>query len=152
MKKIISVILTTILIITGCTKKYEIEEIIWFKISYYTSIEKKDEDANRVSIYFNESEIYIEHRNHTEKIDRHYKVNDLEILTDYINTIKSKSDKQNIKNVSGDDEVILWSIYFETDENAYSFIGFDDYPDYWDELWQVLLDVSDAESLADFGF
>lgn len=41
MKKIISVILTTILIITGCTKKYEIEEIIWFKISYYTSIEKK---------------------------------------------------------------------------------------------------------------
>ena len=152
MKKIISVILTTILIITGCTKKYEIEEIIWFKISYYTSIEKKDEDANRVSIYFNENEIYIEHRNHTEKIDRHYKVNDLEILTDYINTIKSKSDKQNIKNVSGDDEVILWSIYFETDENAYSFTGFDDYPDYWDELWQVLLVVSDAESLEDFGF
>lgn len=48
MKKTIILILITILIITGCSNKNEIEVITNFEIYYNSSIEKLDENSNKI--------------------------------------------------------------------------------------------------------
>lgn len=152
MKKTTVIIIAVILVLTGCSTKNEKEKIKSFIMSYNISVEKNSEDYNMLYVFFEDDETYITYRNHAEKIEYKYNIIDVEALTDYINSIKTKSDKHNNRVYSESAQTFLWSIYFETKENKYSFAGFDDYPDYWDELWQVLLEVSDAESLEDFGF
>lgn len=120
-------------------------------MSYNISTEKNNEDYNMLYVFFENEETYITYRNHAEKIDYKYNVIDVEILKDYIKSINTNVDERN-KNSSESPQAFLWSIYFETNEKEYSYTGFDDYPDYWDELWQVLLETSEAESLEDFGF
>ena len=140
------------LIITGCSIKNENEEIKYFIMSYNSNVENKDEDDNILYVFFDKDEVVIEYKNYLEGIKHQYIVNDVETLNNYINSIKSKSDKSNKRVFSEDMQAFLWSIYFETEDKGYSYAGFDDYPDYWEELWQVLLEVSEAESLEDFGF
>lgn len=151
MKKTTAIIIVVILVLTGCSTKKE-EKIKSFIMSYNTSVEKNSGDYNMLYVFFENDENYITYRNHTEKVDYKYKITDVETLTAYINSIKTKADKRNVRAYSEGLQTILWSIYFETEENEYSFSGADDYPGYWEEMWQVLLDVSDAESLEDFGF
>ncbi len=86
------------------------------------------------------------------KIQIKYTINDVKTFTEYINSIKAHPDNYNRDDHRTEMQIFLWDIDIETEENRYVFTGFDDYPDYWDEMWQVLLDVSDAESLEDFGF
>ncbi len=151
MKKIISVILIIVIIITGCSNK-EKEEVVIFKMLYNTSTEKLHENSNRIFIYFTEDEKYIKHVRSFDDVEEKYTINDVERLKDYIYSIKTQNAKCNKNDNGEDDQLYLWNIYIETEKNSYFYTGFDDYPDYWDELWQVLLDVSDAESLEDFGF
>ena len=151
MKKIIAIIITAILVLTGCLNENKKIIIKSFIMSYNISTEKNNEDYNMLYVFFENEETYITYRNHAEKIDYKYNVIDVEILKDYIKSINTNVDERN-KNSSESPQAFLWSIYFETNEKEYSYTGFDDYPDYWDELWQVLLETSEAESLEDFGF
>ena len=152
MKKIITAILLISCIITGCSNEKEKEEILCFKMSYNTDENKLHENFNTISVYFTEEDICIKHCKYSDEVEEKYMINDTETLKEYINSIKAKADNYNREDDREELQIILWDIYFETEKNKYSYTGFDDYPDYWDELWQVLLDVSDAESLEDFGF
>ena len=141
-----------LLIIPGCSNKYKKEEITYFQIYYNSSIEKLNGNANSIYIDFSKADLYIRYIKNSEEIDEKFAINDVETLKEYINSIKAHTDNYNRDDRSPEMQIVLWSIYFETEENTYSFTGFDDYPDYWDELWQVLLETSEAESLEDFGF
>ncbi len=152
MKKIITAILLISCIITGCSNKDEKEEIVSFKMLYNTSTEKHQEDFNKVYVYFAEDKKYIKYVRYYDNVEIQYTIKDVETLKDYLNGIKVQNDKNYTNNINEDEQIYLWNIFLKTEENKYFYTGFDDYPDYWDELWQVLLDVSDAESLADFGF
>lgn len=152
MKRIIFAILIALLALTGCTNKYKKEEITNFQIYYNSSVEKLNGNSNSIYIDFLNEEIFIRHIKNSEEIDEKFAINDVETLADYINSIKAHPDNYNRDDRSSEMQIILWTIDIETEDNRYVFTGFDDYPDYWDEMWQVLLDVSDAESLEDFGF
>ena len=49
-----------------------------------------------------------------------------------------------------DEKQILWSIRVTTNLDRYGFSGYDEYPDYWDELWELIVSVSDAEDISEF--
>ena len=136
--------------VIGCTNKNE--EIEYFKLSYHPSVEKNLDDFKKIVIDFSEDEIYIKYYTNFSEVDKQYLVNDVETLKTYINSMKKHPDNYNRDDEREQIQVVLWNINIETNENKYWFTGFDDYPDYWDKLWQVLLETSEAESLEDFGF
>ena len=150
MRKLVILLTFIMFFVIGCTNKNE--EIEYFKLSYHPSVEKNLDDFKKIVIDFSEDEIYIKYYTNFSEVDKQYLVNDVETLKTYINSMKKHPDNYNRDDEREQIQVVLWNVNIETNENKYWFTGFDDYPDYWDKLWQVLLETSEAESLEDFGF
>lgn len=150
MRKLVILLTFIMFFVIGCTNKNE--EIEYFKLSYHPSVEKNLDDFKKIVIDFSEDEIYIKYYTNFSEVDKQYLVNDVKTLKTYINSMKKHLDNYNRDDEREQIQVVLWNINIETNENKYWFTGFDDYPDYWDKLWQVLLETSEAESLEAFGF
>lgn len=45
---------------------------------------------------------------------------------------------------------IIWNISVITNFDGYGFSYFDEYPDYYDALWKIIVSASNAEDIQEF--
>lgn len=157
MKKILKTLLFVMLVAivyTGCElprKIGEDEKLRKLNIYYCTEQNNFDSIYYQVSINFeSENNIMNVEKIKGKKIS--YIINDVERLQDFLKEMVSHYDNYNREDHRSEAQLILWDFDIETDKDKYASTGFDDYPGYWNELWDVLIDSTDAETLDDFGF
>ena len=157
MKKILKTLLLFLgiaIVYTGCETPQKIGENEQFKklnIYYCTEQNNFDSIYYEVSVNFeSENTILNVEKIKGKKIS--YTINDVEQLQNFLREMVAHSDNYNREDHRSEAQFILWDFDIETDKDKYASTGFDDYPGYWNELWEVLIDSTDAETLDDFGF
>lgn len=155
MKKMIVLITIVCVMLCGCndvTKMGTDEVITKFSFRYDVDESKQQDTYYNLEIDFSKEKVSMEVEKMTgKKIP--YKINDMDKLTDYLRELVSHPDNQDKKSyMESPPQKVIWSFEVKTDANSYKKIGFDDYPGYWNELWEILIDSTDAETLEDFGF
>lgn len=156
MKKLLILILGVLLSLCACSEKEKIdlsnEEIEYMSIRYHTTNDK--EVYCSVIVDFQEEQILLKWKNLDDDTEKEFKVFYAEKVKSLIKESikKENDDRENNDGKSYDEQKILWSISVRTDKNRYNFSDFDNYPTYWDELWEMFIETTEAENLSDFGF
>ena len=157
MKKIVWGVLLLILAciaVQGCKKEIKIsddEKITKYELRYCVDKDKPDSKYLNLAIDFEEEEpsVII---GMTDGNQFSYVVNNEEVLVEYLRETFSYSDYRK-RSINSEGLVrFIWFVDIETDKARYGDSGYGDYPAYWDELFQVLIETTEAESLEDFGF
>lgn len=157
MKKIVWGVLLLILAciaIQGCKKETKLpddEKITKYELRYCVDKDKQDSKYIELAIDFEaENPVMIVGMNIGNQFS--YAVNNEEELLDFLRGTFSSAYRLEKSVVSEDQKRYIWFADFETDKASYGDSGYGDYPAYWDELFQVLIETTEAESLEDFGF
>ena len=157
MKKIAFIIMLVagvLIVAQGCNKQPRLaddEKITKYELFYCADKDNKDSKYFDITIDFEieEPEMVVGMANGKEIP---YAVNNEEDLLDFLRETFSQSYNHKKDKKYLEEQRVIWSIKFKTDKDKYSFTGYDDYPTYWDELFEVLIETTEAETLDDFGF
>ena len=157
MKKIVLGVLLLILaciVVQGCKKEIKLsddEKITKYELRYCVDKDKQDSKYIDLVIDFEaENPVMIVGMNIGNQFS--YAVNNEEELLDFLRGTFSSAYRLEKSINSEDVKRFIWFVDFETDKARYGDSGYGDYPSYWDELFEVLIETTEAESLEDFGF
>lgn len=156
MKKLLILILGVLLSLYACKEKEKTdltnEEIEYMSIRYHTTNDMKE--YCRVIVDFQEEQVLLKWKNLDNDVEKEFKVFNIEKLKNFLKESleKENADRENNDGKNYDEQKILWSINVTTDKESYHFSDFSNYPPYWDELWKILIETTDAEDVGDFGF
>lgn len=154
MKKI-CMLLLVMLILCGCSREDKItlenETIETLRIFYHAEEDKVLDYY--IAIDFDEVDTSLNWKDLKNEEEKSYKIYDIDAIEKFLKDIPSKTvdNAEEHKNDS-EEQLELWSIRIRTNEKVYNFSGYVEYPTYWEELWNVLVEATEAESIADFGF
>ena len=153
-RKYILLIVSLLFLLCGCSESkennvIENEEIKKVVIYYYSDTER--ELGNDVELDLTKEGACIKYSNYYDETEKQYKIYDVDAIKNFIlKNIFDHEPKDN-RSINGkSDEKNLWSIRVTTNLDRYGFSGYDVYPDYWDELWELIVSVSDAEDVSEF--
>ena len=153
-KKFMLIIAWIIVFLCGCGKyeNYDIpeENITEIIIRYYSDSDRKL--SNWVELDLSYDGASISYSNFYDETEKQYKIHNIDEIKNFI--LKNIFDYEPKDNRSIDDKSEekqnLWSIRVTTNLDRYGFSGYDEYPDYWDELWELIVSASDAEDISEF--
>ena len=152
-KKIILIIVSLMLLMFGCSNSkdnnIENENINKIVIYYYSDIERKL--GNRVELDLRYEGACVKYSNYYDEIESQFKISNIDKITDFVmkNILVNKKKDNSVK-YGSDEQLSLWDITVLTENNIYSYCDLDKYPDYWDELWELIVNASDAEDISEF--
>ena len=155
LKRIISILMIMVLMsLTGCvnTNNTEVaERLTYFNLTYRA--DKNDSDSlYKITINFEDEEIVAEVWEHKNNLVEKFDVEDIVNLKAYLDKIKNDPEifnDETDKSISAKD--VLWDLTIQSEITAYHAGGVSDYPKIWEELFETLIDCSDAEKIQDFG-
>ena len=150
----IFLLVLTCIVVQGCKKEIKLaddEKITKYELRYCVDKDKQDSKYLKLAIDFETEEpsVII---GMTRGNQISFAVNNEEKLLDYLRETFSYSDYHKKSMNSEGERQFIWFVDIETDKAVYRDSGYGDYPSYWDELFQVLIETTEAESLEDFGF
>ena len=143
-----------IVFLCGCGKyeKYDIpeENITKLIIRYYSDADRKL--YNKVELDLADESASVTYSNFYDETEKQYKIHNIDDIKNFImkNIFDYEPKDNRGMNDKLDEKQILWSIRVTTNLDRYGFSGYDEYPDYWDELWELIVSVSDAEDVSEF--
>lgn len=156
MKKIVSLLAICCIMLSGCNSVVEIgkdEVITGFSFRYDVDESKEGCTYYELNIDFLKEDIIMVVDTFPSGTKNNYTVTDKSKLMDYLRELVSHTDNQTEKSYKeSPPKQLIWSFDVDTDTNSYNKTGFDDYPGYWEEIFDVLIETTDAETLKDFGF
>lgn len=153
-KKFMLIIAWIIVFLCGCGKyeNYDIpeENITEIIIRYYSDSDRKL--SNWVELDLSYDGASISYSNFYDETEKQYKIHNIDEIKNFIlKNIFDYEPKDNRSiNDKSEEKQNLWSIRVTTNLDRYGFSGYDEYPDYWDELWELIVSVSDAEDISEF--
>ena len=153
-KKFMLIIAGIIVFLCGCGKyeKYDIpeENITKLIIRYYSDADRKL--YNKVELDLADESASVTYSNFYDETEKQYKIHNIDDIKNFImkNIFDYEPKDNRGMNDKLDEKQILWSIRVTTNLDRYGFSGYDEYPDYWDELWELIVSVSDAEDVSEF--
>lgn len=153
-KKFMLIIAWIIVFLCGCGKyeNYDIpeENITEIIIRYYSDSDRKL--YNWVELDLSDDGASISYSNFYDETEKQYKIHNIDEIKNFIlKNIFDYEPKDNRSiNDKSEEKQNLWSIRVTTNLDRYGFSGYDEYPDYWDELWELIVSVSDAEDISEF--
>ena len=153
-KKFMLIIAGIIVFLCGCGKyeKYDIpeENITKLIIRYYSDADRKL--YNKVELDLADESASVTYSNFYDETEKQYKIHNIDDIRNFImkNIFDYEPKDNRGMNDKLDEKQILWSIRVTTNLDRYGFSGYDEYPDYWDELWELIVSVSDAEDVSEF--
>ena len=153
-KKLMLIIVGIMVFLSGCGKyeRYDIpeENITKLIINYYSDSDRKLN--NKVELDLIDEGACIKYSNYYDETEKQYKIYDVDAIKNFILKNIFDYEPQNNRSVNdkSDEKKILWSIRVTTNLDRYGFSAFDEYPDYWDELWKIIVSASDAEDISGF--
>ena len=153
MKRIIAVLLIGILTMTGCVNNKNIDnddEVVNFKLIYLANA-KDSGSRHRILINFDEKAPTVDVLDYETDLVTKYDVTDVVNLKAYIDKLKNDPELFKYEDTSGKAEEILWHVQIDTIGKSYSTGDKSEYPAFWDEIWDMLIEYSDAEDKTDFG-
>ena len=122
MKRIIAVLLISILALAGCVKKQEVvnpNEITDFKYIYLT--DAKDSNSRyRIIIRFSENNPTVEVMEYSTDLVSKFTVTDVVNLKAYVDKLKNDPDLFRYEDNSGSATELLWHVQIDTVGNTYS--------------------------------
>ena len=143
-----------IVFLCGCGKyeNYDIpeENITEIIIRYYSDSDRKL--SNWVELDLSDDGASISYSNFYDETEKQYKIHNIDEIKNFIlKNIFDYEPKDNRSiNDKSEEKQNLWRIRVTTNLDRYGFSGYDEYPDYWDELWELIVSVSDAEDVSEF--
>lgn len=154
MKRIVAVLLISILALAGCVKKGETvnpDEVTRFNLIYKTDM--KDSDSRyRIIINFEDKDPVVEVMEYSSDLITEYDVTDAINLKAYIDKLKNDPELFRYEDTSGAASELLWHVQIDTVGNIYSVGGMKEYPAFWDEFWNMLVEWTEVEDNKAFGF
>lgn len=161
MKKIlISVMVILCLSICGCENtgkdvtdhKIINENLLRCEITYRVNEDKANPVFFNLAIDFQNIDLLMDiSMSNGKKIS--YVINDESRVSGFFKEIvRTSSNNRSNSNNSNGEQMLLWNIKIESDADKYIYLGSNEVPDYWDELFEVLIETTEAETLEDFGF
>ena len=64
--------------------------------------------------------------------------------------MKQKTNIEGEKSDNSEEQKVLWRIRLLTEGDSCNYSGFDGYPEYWEELWGLIVNGTDAEDISEF--
>lgn len=156
MKKIVSLLAICCIMLSGCNSVVEMgkdEVITGFSFRY--DVDESEEGCTyyKLNIDFSKEDVIMEVDTLPSGSQNNYTVTDKSKLMDYLRELVSHPDNQTEKSYKeSPPEQQVWSFDVETDSNSYRKTGFENYPGYWEEIFNILIETTEAENLNDFGF
>lgn len=154
MKRLIAILMIGILALAGCVKKGETvnpDEVTRFKLIYKTDM--KDSDSRyRIIINFEDKDPVVEVMEYSSDLITEYDVTDAVNLKAYIDKLKNDPELFRYEDTSGAASELLWHVQIDTVGNIYSVGGMKEYPAFWDEFWNMLVEWTEVEDNKAFGF
>lgn len=153
-KKFMLIIAWIIVFLCGCGKyeNYDIpeENITEIIIRYYSDSDRKL--SNWVELDLSDDGASISYSNFYDETEKQYKIHNIDEIKNFIlKNIFDYEPKDNRSiNDKSEEKQNLWSIRVTTNLDRYGFSGYDEYPDYWEELWELIVSASDAEDISEF--
>ena len=124
------------------------------RVKIYYCVDVKNAIRNKVEIEINQDNPCIYYTDKVKNTEHVFKISDVDRIVSFIkeNILKSDSMKENyIEQGQSEEQLILWDLDVNTNIKTYNYEGFEKFPTYWDQLWDVLVSVSDAKDKTDFG-
>lgn len=154
-RKYILLIVSLLFLLCGCSESkennvIENEEIKKVVIYYYSDTER--ELGNDVELDLTKEGECVKYSNYYDETSKQFKIHNIDDIKNFIlKNIFDYEPKDNRSiNDKSEEKQNLWSIRVTTNLDRYGFSGYDEYPDYWDELWELIVSVSDAEDISEF--
>ena len=154
-RKFILLIVSLLFLLCGCSDSkennaIENEEIKKVVIYYYSDTKRKL--GNDVELDLTKEGECVKYSNYYDETEKQYKIHNIDDIKNFIlKNIFDYEPKDNRSiNDKSDEKQILWSISVITNLDGYGFSDYDEYPDYWDELWELIVSASDAEDISEF--
>ena len=148
------IIVGVIVFLCGCGKyeNYDIpeENITEIIIRYYSDADRKL--YNWVELDLSDDGASISYSNFYDETEKQYKIHNIDEINNFIMKNIFDYEPRNNRSINdkSEEKKKLWSIRVITNLDRYGFSGYDEYPDYWDELWEVIVNASDAEDISEF--
>ena len=142
--------------LSGCNSVVEMGEdevITGFSFQYDVDESKEGCTYYELNIDFSKEDIIMVVDTLPSGTKNNYTVTDKSKLMEYLRELVSHPDNQ-AKNSYKESppKQLIWSFDVDTDTNSYNKTGFDEYPGYWEEIFDVLIETTDAKTRKDFGF
>ena len=154
-KKLILLTVGLVLFLCGCVKNDKISntpdrEITGLIIRYYSDSDRKL--SNKVEIDLTDKGAYIKYSNSYNEIEKQFIIQNIDEIKDFVknNILVSIKKGENRKGNNSDEQKVLWRIRVLTEEDSCNYSGFDEYPEYWEELWELIVSGSGAEDISEF--
>ena len=154
MKRIIAVIFVGLLALTGCVNKNTVqqrEELVGFKFSYISDVSERIV-KHSVSIDYTSENPSLKVTNQETGDVTEYAIYDRVNLDAFIDKLVNDPEFFRFDYNLGDTDSNLWYIQIDTKERSYCNGGMKTHPAFWNEIWEVFVDTTEAEIVYDFGF
>lgn len=154
MKRIIAVIFVGLLALTGCVNKNTVqqrEELVGFKFSYISDV-SEGIVKHSVSIDYTSENPSLKVTNQDTGDVTEYAIYDRVNLDAFIDKLVNDPEFFRFDYKLGDTDGNLWYIQIDTKERSYCNGGMKTHPAFWNEIWNVFIDTTEAEIVYDFGF
>ena len=139
---------------SACSKDKEMdivnEDIKEVIVTYYSDSDRQL--SNWLELHLIDGDTYIKYRNYYDETENQYKFDDIDAVKDFVKNKVCASVKkgENGKSNNSDKQQALWVITVITENDIYNYSDYDEYPDYWDELWELIISVSGAKDISEF--
>ena len=154
---IITILILLLCIISGCIRNSSGDNeqagiIEYISIDYCVDV--KNAIHNRVELHINEEETYLLYRDRKNNTEKTFKVNDVDMIVDFFEANLSSNNeiKESLNNgENSEEQLVIWQICVRTNSDRTNFEGFENFPDYWEQLWDVVVSATDANDITEFG-
>ena len=154
-KKLIVFTVGLVLFLCGCVKNDKISntldgEITGLIIRYYSDSDRKL--SNKVEIDLTDKGAYIKYSNSYNEIEKQFVIQNIDEIKDFVknNILARKKKVEGGKSNNSDEQKVLWRIRVLTEGDSCNYSGFDEYPEYWEALWELIVSGSGAEDISEF--
>lgn len=154
---VIIYMLLLICVIGGCSKENDLankENEILETIDIYYCIDVKKAIHNEIEVNFREEEPYVLYTDRENKIEKMYKIYNVDRLENFIkDNVIGVDEKENDSAINPilEEQLGLWEVNIYTNRDNYCFYGSEGYPKYWKMLWDVIVEVTEVKDVTEFG-
>lgn len=125
-------------------------EITRLIIRYYSDSDRKL--LNKVEIDLTDDGAYIKYSNSYDETENKFVISNIDEIKDFVekNILEKRKNVEGGKSDNSDEKKVLWRIRILTEEDSCNYSGFDEYPEYWQMLWELIVNGSSAENISEF--